>query len=279
LSDLEHLRRWQLRPEMRDNIRKAICEAFGEIIRTGGEGLKRISVGHLGKEAAARALNTDNPADEQAKWILEVLSDMERAGLIFFGDRFDRVGHAWVWPTKAGLDWLDDWRTSPENRPGYLEDVTSIPNVSDIARSYLQEAQELFLAGYPRAAAVMVGAVSEVTVYEIRKALVDRLTAIHGKPPKGDLPNKGISTNRVFDAVRKALEGRRADMPRVVAESVDSHWPAFLHEIRRARNDAGHPQIVLPVDRDDVKAALNQVRPILRTASALKEWIAQDMKR
>ena len=272
----DDLRRWQLAADLRRQIAAALRGGIAER-HNEASGLGRFETAEVGKKAAKALWNTSNPGDHQEKWILEVMDDLFRAGLIHFGDRFDRCGREFFWMTPAGIDWLEDWQKAPENQPGYLADIDTIPGVSPIARSYLEEGQMLFLAGHPRAAAVLVGAVSEVTIYELRDALIAKLTQLNGQAPSGELANKKASTKRVFDAVKVAISSRITQMPGPLAASVDSHWPAFLNEVRRTRNDAGHPQSIASVQRDDVKAGLNQVRTLLKVAAELKDWIANGM--
>jgi hypothetical protein len=118
----------------------------------------------------------------------------------------------------------------------------------------------------------MVGAAAESVVLNLRDALVtqhDRL----GKARPSGLDDWRIK--RILDRVEGLLAGQRESMPRQLFEAFESYWPAFTQQVRVARNAAGHPTSVDPVEQDTVQASLLIFPELVKLATELDEWIAK----
>lgn len=141
--------------------------------------------------------------------------------------------------------------------------------------SYLRESLACFNHELPKASAVMIGCAAESMILELRDAIVSRLQAIRQPIPKGlsDWRFKAI-----YDATSKVLDQHSAGMPVQVRESLSSLMPAFLHQIRVSRNDAGHPSGVDPVTFESVHASLLIFPELASWLDGLKTWVAADLK-
>jgi len=67
--------------------------------------------------------------------------------------------------------------------------------------------------------------------------------------------------------------GPHVIMPNPLFARFEANWPAFTHQIRAARNDAGHPVSVDPVTADQVHASLLIFPEFATLASELRSWI------
>jgi len=79
------------------------------------------------------------------------------------------------------------------------------------------------------------------------------------------------------DALRTFFEGHAGHFRRELREPFEAYWPAFAHQIRAARNDAGHPTSVDPVTPDTVHASLLIFPELAVLANGLSRWIADDL--
>jgi hypothetical protein len=62
-------------------------------------------------------------------------------------------------------------------------------------------------------------------------------------------------------------------MPRKLYEGFESYWPAFTQQVRVARNAAGHPTSVDPVEEHTVEASLLIFPELVKISTDLQEWI------
>lgn len=210
--------------------------------------------------------------------ILDVYFELFRTGLISLGFNLGNAQTTRFRLTEAGKLYLTDSEQAPENPAGYLAGLSAIEALSPIARSYLDEALAVFVGGHHRAAAVLLGAVAETTVLDIRDAFLAKL-AETGETPPSSLSKKDVSAKQIYEALDKALRERKDQMPIELAEAFESHWYSFLSDIRLSRNSSGHPQNISPVTRDDVRAGFLQLRSVAKAAAGLKTWIDAGLKK
>jgi hypothetical protein len=119
----------------------------------------------------------------------------------------------------------------------------------------------------------MVGAAAESVVLGVRDGLAAKLQSPSQLIPAG-LSDWRIK--RVLAAVEQALVAKGAIMPTALFERLEANWPAFTHQIRTARNDAGHPVGIEPVTADEVHASLLIFPQLAALAGQLTGWIASD---
>ena len=99
----------------------------------------------------------------------------------------------------------------------------------------------------------MIGAAAESMTLELRDALLQRIEHLNLSPSR-DL--KDWRLKRILDAISKELNSHRNQMSIEMVESVEQYWPAFTGQIRKVRNDAGHPTSIEPVTHETVQASL-----------------------
>ena len=116
----------------------------------------------------------------------------------------------------------------------------------------------------------MVGVATESLILELRDQLIARLDSLGAAKPKG-LCDWRIKT--VLDSLEKLLNQQKANMPYELFERFDSYWSALTHQIRTARNDAGHPKSIDPVSSEDVHASLLIFPALALLAKDLCIWV------
>src|SRR5260370_1146522 len=84
---------------------------------------------------------------------------------------------------------------------------------------------------------------AERLVLEVRDALVARLQALNQTVPPG-LTDWRIK--RVLSTLEATVATRKVSMSPALFERFEANWPAITHQIRTARNEAGHPVSVEP---------------------------------
>jgi hypothetical protein len=156
-----------------------------------------------------------------------------------------------------------------KNPDGYLAYLRERCSLDPVARSYVAEALRCYSANCFKAAAVMVGAAAERLVLRLRDTLESRLMACGETMPKGLTDWK---LKAVRDALTKELEAHKKDIARPLADAFGAYWPALAEQIRRGRDDAGHPQSVDPVTPESVHAALLIFPELARLIAELESW-------
>ena len=210
--------------------------------------------------------------------------EQEQALLTFFGDLF-RIGYlAWGFNlsnpappfchiTDRGRRALAALSRDPSNPDGYLANLRAIGRLNPVSESYIREALATYAAGCFKATAVMVGAAAESVVLELRDVLVARLDALgQTRPP--DLDDWRIK--RILDSIESLLIAKKGAMPRPLFEAFESYWPAFTQQVRVARNAAGHPANIDPVEEHTVQASLLIFPELVKLATELEGWIGKD---
>ncbi len=61
-------------------------------------------------------------------------------------------------------------------------------------------------------------------------------------------------------------------MPRPLAESFSAYWSGLAEQIRKVRNDAGHPEAIDPVTPEAVHASLLIFPELAKLVSELEGW-------
>ena len=212
-----------------------------------------------------------HPHLEQA--LLTQFSNLFRSGHLAWGYNLTNDSPPFFHVTDQGERALENYSRDPSNPAGYFSYVKSNANLNDIAESYLGEAVNCYNADLVKAAAVMVGAATESLILELRDALKTKLRNDILSLPKG-LTDWRVKT--FANSVQKYFEGEKKNLPRELRESFEANWTSFVHQIRAARNDAGHPVSIDPVTQPQVHASLLIYPELIRLQNRLLSWLKGD---
>ncbi len=212
---------------------------------------------------------------QHAEELLTYLYDLFRTGHLSWGMNYENPDPPWCHLTEKGRKALEVFSRDPANPAGYLSHVQKLKPVNPVALSYVKEALSTYNSDCFRATAVMIGVGTESIVLELRETLSKRMKDL-GKSPSRHLEDWKVKT--VLDAIKKELDPYRKNMPNPLAEAYEAYWPAFIQQIRTARNDAGHPSSIEPVTEDSVHASLLIFPELVKLAYDLMEWISGGYK-
>src|SRR5262249_52920708 len=160
----------------------------------------------------------------------------------------------------------------PNNPAGYLAHVRSILPAASIPLEYVEEAVRTYMSDCNRATAVLIGAASESLALDLREAMCAKLTAASIQLPKGLTDPR---PNVFLAAVKKLLDDAvtQKRLTGDLAERYQAHWDVLVHRMRMARNEAGHPVRVAPMDRGFVHSLLSTFPTLARLALDLTAWV------
>jgi hypothetical protein len=223
------------------------------------------------QRAASRIGRSGDRQNEEA--LLASFYDLFRTGYLSWGADLANPDPPFCHVTALGRRALAQHSRDPANPDGYLSHLRSQAAVGPVVESYIREALNTFNAACFKATAVMVGAAAESLVLGVRDALVGKLQSL-GQPVPSGLDDWRIK--RVLSAIEVALVAKKPAMPTTLFERLEANWPAFTHQIRTARNDAGHPVSVEPVTADEVHASLLIFPQLAALATQLVIWIGSD---
>ncbi len=202
--------------------------------------------------------------------ILTAFYDLFRVGYVAWGFNLSNPNPPFFHLTDAGRRSLENLNRDPSNPDGYRAHVASISSLSDTTLSYLNEALLCYAYGLPKAAAVMMGACAECVILELRDDLIRALVR-NGQKAPAKLSDWKVKT--VLDTFKTFLDNQRPLQPPSLDEAFEANWPAFLLQIRSARNQAGHPANIGPVTIDTVHASLLIFPELWRLTVSLRNWI------
>lgn len=221
-------------------------------------------------EEAAEELGIAPNDSDKGQALLTFFYDLFRNGQISWGVDIANYDFEWCHLTDRGRETLKNVSRDPSNADGYLACLDKMMVLDPVARSYLVEALHTYNSNCFKASAVMIGAAAERLILRLRDTLETCLTA-KGKPLPAGLTDWKIKTVR--DVLAKELEAHKKAMPKDVAEPFTAYWLAFAEQIRRVRNDAGHPESIDPVTPESVQAALLIFPELAKLESDLETWV------
>jgi hypothetical protein len=210
---------------------------------------------------------------EQA--ILTQWHDLMRTGFFAWGLNLSNPNPPFFHFTDRGRRTLERLSRDPGNPAGYLRHLAAVARLNPIASSYLSEGLDCFVAGFHKAAAVMIGASAESLILELRDIACQKMAQAKLPEPKG-LSDWRVKT--VLDALYDLLDAKKAGFPKDLREEFEAYWLAFAQQIRATRNDAGHPSSVDPVTEEGVHASFLIFPELARLSNNLAEWISANLK-
>lgn len=222
------------------------------------------------KEAAER-LGIPKQDEDRVYALLTAWYDLFRTGILAWGYNLDNSGPPWCHCTERGRAALKSLSHDPSNPDGYSANLKALMAPNPVAMSYAEEALMTYNHGCNKATAVLVGCAAESMLLQVRDALCQKLTRDGTSPIPRDL--KDWRPKKVLGAVKTQLEKYKTDMPSALNEAVEAHWSGLTHQIRVARNDAGHPKSVDPVTPDTVHANLLMLPVLAKLVADLLEWM------
>jgi hypothetical protein len=257
-----------LKPEVRATLLQVISERAA---KNPGDG--NLQSGSILNEVIERLGGSRDHATQEA--ILTAFHELYRTGYLAWGFNLSNPDPPFFHLTDQGRKSLANLSRDPSNPAGYLNFLSKAAKLNPIADSYLQEAVMCFVQDLPKAAAVMVGGASESMALELRDVIASRLASLGLPLPKG---LNDWKFKVVLDSMHAFLDQNSAKMRRELRDSFTSYWPAFLQQIRSARNDAGHPSSVDPVTFDTVHASLLIFPELARLTGQLLAWVSNEYK-
>ena len=205
--------------------------------------------------------------------MLSIWHDLFRTGYLAWGLNFSNPGPPHCHVTEQGRRTLRNLTRDPANPAGYLAHLTAVTTLNPIAQSYLDEALKTYNMDSYKSAAVMIGAAAESMILELRDTLLQRIEHLSLRPSR-DL--KDWQLKRILDAITRELNSHKNQLSFEMVESVEQYWPAFTGQIRRVRNDAGHPTSIEPVTHETVQASLLIFPELATLISNLITWVSSD---
>jgi hypothetical protein len=222
---------------------------------------------------ASRRLNArNNHALEEA--ILTQWHDLFRTGYLAWGYNLSNPNPPFFHLTEQGRKSLARVSRDPANPEGYLKHLYSVSEPNPIAKLYLEEGLNCYVAALYKSAAVMVGAASEAMINELRDKVVTKLKASGEKIPKNLASWRAKET---IAGLKSIFDDRSRNMSTSLREEYESYWPAFTQQIRAARNEAGHPQSIEPIKQETVHASLLIFPELSKLSLRLLKWADENV--
>lgn len=211
------------------------------------------------------------PNLEREQVLLTLWHDLFRTGYLAWGHNLNNADPPFFHLTDKGRRWLEHYSRDPVNPTGYLAYVATQAKLNPVALAYLAEAVKTYNNDCIKSSVVMTGAAAECVSLDLRDVLVTKLKNLGQKVP-ANLEDQRIK--RVLDQMEQLLDMKKADMPPKLRDAYESHWAAVVHQIRRARNDAGHPQNIDAVEDETAHASLLLFPELAKLYSELSSWVS-----
>jgi hypothetical protein len=160
------------------------------------------------------------------------------------------------WPflslSEYGEEVVAAGRILPHDTEGYLQGLAEVQPLDEVEERYLPQALEALRRNLPDAAALMLGAASEHLLIRLGQA-IEANDQANAPAVRGKLEGPALG---LLAFLQDYLTKRRHSLPRDLRETMDTTFGGIASFIRVTRNDAGHPAIGQPVDRDQAFVAL-----------------------
>lgn len=225
----------------------------------------------LGK-AANRCGIGHNLGLQQA--LLTQFSELFRTGYLSWGKDLANPNPPFFHLTEQGNHALETYSRDPGNPTGYFNYINSIGALNPIAMSYLNEAVSCYCANLVKAGAVMVGGAAESLIIELQEKTIAKLTSLSVPVPRN---MKDWRLRTIAVALQSFFESKKQLFPNQLKEDFEAYWPPFTHQIRVARNDAGHPASIEPVTGSTVHASLLIFPELAKIQIRLLTWVNEEL--
>jgi hypothetical protein len=203
--------------------------------------------------------------------VLEAVWDLFRQGFITLGRDTSNPGWPWLRLTRFGRE---------INRGPYrFHDTTSflklvkadVPDISDLALTYLDEAVATFYADCLRASCVMLGAAAESEFLRLIEA-ASSPTALHCRTFQPLQKHKFVrqKITHFHDLLKPLLK----TLPNEATEDLEINLTAIQSVLRIARNEAGHPSDAATPSREQVYVFLQLFLPFARQLMRLRKALS-----
>ncbi len=222
--------------------------------------------------------DTTDPNRDRQRLLLTAWSDLFREGLVSWGADVTHMNPPHCHLTDRGRQFLKNISRDPRNPIGYMAYLDNLTTIDPIARSYIEESLKTFQNQCWKATAVMVGGAAERLVLLVRDTLVEQLNMVNkmaglSQGVQADLKDWRIS--KVLGGIDRVLDPYKRDMRHELRETYTTFWPQVSENVRRVRNEAGHPISVDPVDESTIYRILLMFPDHAKQASDLIAWIPQ----
>lgn len=206
--------------------------------------------------------------------LLTQFSELFRTGYLSWGKDLANPNPPFFHLTDQGNHALETYSRDPGNPSGYFNHINSIGTLNSIAMSYLNEAVSCYCANLVKAGAVMVGGAAESLIIELRDVKVAKLTSLSEPVPN---KMKDWRSRTIAVALQRFFESKKQLFPNQLREDFEAYWPPFTHQIRVARNDAGHPVSIEPVTESTVHASLLIFPELAKIQIRLLTWVNEEL--
>jgi len=229
--------------------------------------------GFLPPDTVRRTTNLEK-ADEDA--IRECVWGLVIQGIVVPGSSNDdtyQSNFPWMQVTEWGKVCLENGEYVPYDTGLFLSRIKNqIPNLDEIVVLYLKEALNSFRAGIYLAVAVMTGVASERILIVLRDAigLAIKENDRHKKLVEA---TENQTAKRIYKEISKKIDPIREQLPAGLQDSIGTELEGIFQEVRRTRNDAGHPTGRV-IEREEAYALLQLFPVYARSAYALIGWLS-----
>jgi hypothetical protein len=187
--------------------------------------------------------------------------DVDRVYEIFYELSLERIivpgngGHAYQWPfyrlTSHGSQVLKDPSDATYDPDGYVRRLKErVPAVDSVVVFYVQHAVTCFQYRLLPPAAVMLGCASEKMFLDFTDVFVSALSKQTEQDKLKKELEKARGIKQKYDAVWKRLTPRRNQLPSKLEESLEERLASVFYQVRKVRNDAGHPTGYAPTTEE-----------------------------
>jgi hypothetical protein len=176
--------------------------------------------------------------------------------------------------TERGLQWSSGVEPLPEDYDGYLKLLRAlVPNLDSTTEQYVSEGLISFGRGTYFAAAVMVGAAAEKSIYLLADSMLNAIKDPARKTRLEKLLLGERSFNQLFQFIQAVVSEVKKN-PAVdysVTQGADTHLFSLFEAIRVQRNEAVHP-MKGAVTPDSVRHSFNAFPHALKSLDGMREW-------
>jgi hypothetical protein len=248
------------------DIRSLMLTVIEEKVAQYGDNLQTGSI----LQDVFQRVGSDRSADIQ-KAILTQWHELFRTGYLAWGMNLSNTNPPFFHVTAQGRRMLARLSRDPGNPAGYLAHVATAGELNPVARSYLEEGLNCFVADLYKSSAIMVGAAAEIVLLDLRDNLVKKLQAL-GREVPNRLQDWKLKV--ILNALESFFDNVKSQFDPNLRDEYEAYWPAFNQFIRSTRNEAGHPKSVDPISNDSAHAAFLIFPEQVKLANRLNGWVS-----
>lgn len=185
--------------------------------------------------------STPHEQSNYHQWVMEILHEWYRSGLIYFGKPDGYQGYPFITITDFGITCINNNQTISYDPDGYIKNLqTLIPQIDQLTLAYISESIATYNLNQLLSSTITLGAASENIILMLIETYASALQNSQARVSFNRSVSR-VGIYKKFDLLKVSLDSHKHQIPHQIWQDLLPELEAIFNFIRINRNSAGHP--------------------------------------